>query len=380
MYALKNKFYIIPIFLFDLIGTTVTAPFRLLRSRMPKDVKKILVIRLDHIGDLLFSTPVFQAIKKAYPHAKLDVLVSKKNKEIVKDNPFIDGIMTYDAPWFKRKSKRLIKLREYIGLAKTLSREKYDIGIDLRGDLRHIALMLLAAVKYKVGYGITGGGFLLNREAGYRPQAHEVEHNLHLLKAIAIKSAYKYKRSEFFISDKHKDFAESFCSRHGLGVEDFIVCIHPGAGYLSKRWLPKKWAQAIDRLSQEFKAKIIIVGAKGEKVLLNNIKEVAGAGIIDAVGETSLGELAALLKRASLFIGTDSGPGHIASAVGVPSVILYSGTNDSKQWMPLSEKTVIIQKDIPCRGCERLKCANNICMDLITVDEVMEVARNAHRL
>ncbi len=377
MYVLKNRFYIVVVFLFDLIGTVVTVPIRLFKAHRPKDIENILVIRLDHIGDLLFATPVFRAIKEAYPKVRLDVLISRHNKDIIKNNPFVDEIMTYDAPWFKRKNGRLIKLREFIRLAKVLRREKYDIGIDLRGDLRHIILMSLAGIKYKIGYGITGGGFFLDKEVSYYPQVHEVEHNSDLLKAIDIKSMYK--ESEFFIPDEYKNFAEEFYAKNGLRTEDFLVCIHPGAGYHSKRWLPKKWAQLIDRLTEEFKAKVVIIGTKEDKTSLGNIKETIRSKVIDAIGKTSLGELAALLKRANLFIGTDSGPSHVASAVNTPSIILYSGTNDAKQWAPLGKKIIIIQKDIPCKGCGRLKCANNICMDLITVDEVMEAVRHAHR-
>ncbi len=373
MYILKNKFYIVIVFLFDLIGTVVTTPFRLFRTHMPKDIKKILVIRLDHIGDLIFSTPTFRTIKKTYPEVKLDILVSRHNKDIVKNSPFIDEIMTYDAPWFKRKDKRLIKLKEFIRLIRALRKERYDIGIDLRGDLRHIILMYAAGIKYKLGYGITGGGFLLDKEISYFSADHEIEHNLNLLKAIGIES--EYKKTEFFVSDEDRNFAENFCSENGLKPEDFIVCLHPGAGYPSKRWISKRWAQLIDRLAQEFKAKVIIAGTKEDKVIADNIKKMIGTKVVDAIGKTSLGKLAALLKKAKLFIGTDSGPSHIASAMGIPSVILYSGTNDSKQWAPLGKKIYVIQKDVPCKGCEKLKCANNICMDLITVDEVFDAAK-----
>lgn len=373
MYVLKNKFYIIIVFLFDLFGTFVSLPFRLFSGRMPKDIKKILVIRLDHIGDLLSTTPVFRAIRGTYFKVRLDALVNKQNKDIAKNNPFIDNIMTYDPPWFKRKSRRLIKVREFLRLVKAIKEQEYDIGIDLRGDLRHIILMFLAGIDYRVGYGITGGGFLLNKEVSYDPKIHQIEQNLNLLRAIGIEPGYA--KSEFFVSDEYIDFAKSFCEKNGLETKDFIVCIHPGAGYPSKRWLAKKWAKLIDRLNEEFKAKIILVGSKEEKSLSDNINTMLKTKTIDVVGKTSLGELAALLKKAKLFIGTDSGPSHIASAVDRPSVILYSGTNDSKQWAPLGNKTVIIQKDVPCKGCERLKCPNNVCMDLITVDEVMEAVR-----
>lgn len=361
------------VFIFDLVGTLITAPVRLFTGRMPKEIKKILIIRLDHVGDLLCTTPAFRAIKEKFPTAKLDVLVSKYNKDIVKDNPFIDGIMTYEAPWFKRRNRRIIKLVEFIRLAKALKGQKYDIGIDLRGDLRDIILMFLAAIKYKIGYGITGAGFLLDKEITYNPDVHIAEHNLDVLKAIGIETTNK--RSEFFIADEYENFAKDFLIKNGLKADDFLVCVHLGAGFASKRWLPKKWAQLIDKLIKDFKARVIIIGTRDDKTLSNNIKQMVKGKIIDAVGETSLVGVAALLKKAKLFIGTDSGPSHIAASVDTPSVILYSGTNYAKHWAPLGKKIIIIQKDIPCKGCERLKCANNICMDLINVDEVIEAIR-----
>lgn len=373
MYTLKNKFYVIIIFIFDLIGTTITMPFGLFRVRMPKDIRKILVIRLDHIGDTIFATPAFHAIKEAYPSARLDVLVNKQSKDVVKNNPHIDRIMTYDAPWFKQKNRRLIKLKEFLRLAKALRGEKYDVGIDLRGDSRHIVLMLLAAIRYRIGYGITGCGFLLNKEVGFRPNVHEFEHNLDILRAVGIRAVYK--KSELFITDEHETFAKEFYTNNGLSEKDFVVCIHSGAGYPSKRWLPKKWAQLINALRQQFNAEIVIIGTKDDKTVSDNIKEIAKTKVIDAVGKTTLNGLAALLKKANLFIGTDSGPSHIAAAVDTPSVILYSGTNDARQWAPLGKKIIIIQKELPCRECEKLKCANNVCMDLITVNEVMEAAK-----
>ncbi len=370
MYILKNKFYRTFIFAFDLLGTVITLLWKLFKPKKPKHIKKILVIRLDHIGDLLAATPVFRIIKENYPNAKLDVLIAKYNKDIVRNNPFIDEIIAYDTPWFKRKNKRLIKPREFIKYVIALHKQHYDVGIDLRGDLRHIMLMWLAGIKYKIGYGITGGGFLLDKEVSFQQGVHEVQHNLDLLKAIGLEATRR--KNEFFIPDEDKNFAEGLYTEKGLSNKDFVVCIHPSAGYLSKKWLGKKWSEVIFRLNKELNAKVIIVGAKGEKALCDNMKEISSVKVIDVVGKTKLGQLAALLKKANLFIGTDSGPSHIASAMSTPCVILYSGTNDPAQWAPLGKKIFIIQKDVPCKGCQKLKCANNICMDLITVDEVMK--------
>lgn len=373
MYIIKNKLYLLLIFIFDILGTIITSPFKIIKRRMPKEPKNILVIRLDHIGDLISSTPVFKIIKEAYPNSKITALVNKRNIDIVKNNPFIDEIMTYNAPWFDRRSKRLIKFREYFRLAMVLKKQNYDLGLDLRGDIRHILLMRMAGVCYKVGYGITGGGFLLDKEINYRAEANEVDHNIDILKEIGIK--INDARPDFFTSKKHDECAQGLLSDRGLKTGDFIISIHPGAGYPSKRWTSSKWAQLIDKLSSELDAKAVVVGAEKERSLLVNIRKTAKTEFWSVVGQTSLGELAALSKKSSLFIGTDSGPSHIAAAVNTPSLILYSGTNDSGQWAPSKECVTIIQKDVHCKMCEKIKCANNICMDLISVDEVIEEAR-----
>ncbi len=381
MYVLKNKFSIALIFLFDLIGIIITTPMRLFKGHIKSNIKnarKILIIRLDHIGDIIFATSTFRAIKEAYPDAKLHVLINRQNKDIVKHNPYVEQIMTYDAPWFRRKGKRFIKLAEFLRLADVLKNEKYDIGIDLRGDLRHIILMSLAKIRYKIGYGTTGAGFLLDKEVEYRPYAHETEHNADLLESMGVK--YTHRKSEFFIPQESAKFAQDFYASAGIKGDDFVVCIHPGSGYSSKRWLSKKWAQLTDKLSYGLKAKVIVIGVRDDKTLIGQIKSMVKTNIIDASGKTSIEQLAAIIKKANVFIGTDSGPSHIASAVDTSAVILYSGTNFPSQWAPQNKNITIIKKDIPCVGCERQKCPNNICMDLITVDEVMEAAKHVSRL
>ncbi|MFH0732439.1 MAG: glycosyltransferase family 9 protein [Candidatus Omnitrophota bacterium] len=372
MYVLKNRLYKAVVFLFDLIGTVISIPFRLLRGSRPKIIKKILVIRLDHIGDVVLTTPIFRAIKQKYPDSKLAVLVSAAASDLVTSNPFVDEILKYNAPWF-RSRKKIVKLKEFFKLVSQMQKEGFDIGIDPRGDLRHILLMWLAGIKYRVGYGITGGGFLLNKEIGYNPRKHQIERNLDILGAIGISAASC--ETEFSISDADKKFALDFYAKNQLQDNDFVICIHPSPGFLSKKWLPQRWSRLIIKLIEQFNAKIVMVGLKEEKTLSAALKAAPSASLIDATGKTSLSALAALFKRANLFVGVDSGPSHIASSVGTPCVILYSGTNDPRQWAPRGKKVTVIQKDIPCKGCEKIKCPNNICMDLITVDDVMEAIK-----
>ena len=377
MYVLRNKFYSILIFLFDLIGTLVANPFKkLLKRHLPKDIKKILVIRLDHIGDVVLTTPLLRALKEKYPAAKLVVLTSRGTSDIVKTNPFVDEIMKYNAPWFER-NKKIIKLREFFKLVSQIRKENFDIGLDPRGDLRHILMMWLAGIKYKIGYGITGGGFLLDWEATYNTKAHEVRRNLNLTKGLGFKT--KFLKPEFYVSEKEEIRVDEISNINRISENDFTLVIHAGAGYPTRLWRNEKWAEVIERLYNDFHAKIFIIGGHSEKQQCKDILKRSGHKAIDLVGKTRLSESAALIKKAKLFIGTDSGPCYIAYAVGTPEIVLYSHATVKYRWEPLGKKVVTIQKDAYCKLCEKLYCDNNICMDLITVDEVMEAVKQVVR-
>ena len=173
MYTFKKKKNIYLVKAFDLIGSVVFSPFGLKRLKLPENVRKILVIRLDGIGDVLLSTPVYEALKKQYPSAKLTVLVGAHTKGVIKMNPYIDNVLVLRNTWFTTISK--IKFGEILSMLRKIRKEEFDIGIDLRGDIRNILLMFSGKVRYRIGYGITGGGFLLNRMPHYEKKTHEVD-------------------------------------------------------------------------------------------------------------------------------------------------------------------------------------------------------------
>src|SRR4030042_957324 len=177
-YVFKNTFYAFFFFIIDIIGSAFLLPFMLFRRRAPGNIGHILLIRMDHIGDVICSTPIPQNLKEHYRGAKITFLVSTAAKGAVMNNPYVDEVICYDPPWFDRDKKRIFGLRRFLVLSRELKRHNYDLGFDLRGDFRHILLMVLANVKFRVGYGITGGGFLLNRKAAYRKNVPTVERSL----------------------------------------------------------------------------------------------------------------------------------------------------------------------------------------------------------
>lgn len=374
-YVFKKRTYRFLFSIIDFMGTLLLLPFRLFGNKAPGNVGSILLIRLDHVGDVIFSTVIPQNLKNHYRGAKITFLVANWAKEIVMDNPYLDEVICYDAPWFNRNRKRAFEFRRFFKLAKVLRQYRYDLGFDLRGDFRHILLMALAGVRFRVGYGITGGGFLLHRKVKYRDGVHSIEHNLDLLRSMGI-GIITY-QPQLYSSAKDEKFAQDFLKANNLTEGDFIAIIHPHPGYPSKNWLKKRFAELTNLLCKDYKAKIILTGTDKDKHSNDDIIRLSQVPVINACGKTSLGGLLALIKSSTVFIGVDSGPSHIAASTGKPTVVLYSGTNKVQEWGPKSDNTIIIQKDIPCQGCQRLDCEHNICMDLISVEDVIEAVEKA---
>lgn len=356
----------------DFLGSLIFLPSRLFRRRVPGNVGNILLIRLDHVGDLIYSTPVAHNLKEHYRGVKITMLVANWAKDIVMNNPYIDEVICYDAPWFDRNKKRIFEMVRFFKLAGELHRHNYDLGFDLRGDFRHILLMFFAGIRYKVGYGITGGGCLLEKEADYRVEAHATDHNLDLLKAMDVNTAYT--EPETYSSEKDRAFIDSFLKGNGVSDQDFLITVHPFAGYHSNRWPNHRFAELINMLQNKYKAKVIIIGTKQDKDDCSSIIEMSRVPVIDALGKTSLNHLDVLFKKSSLYIGVNSGPMHLAGACRIPMVVLFSATNTLGNWGPRGENAIVIQKAIACGNCESPDCQHNICMDLISVEDVVDAA------
>lgn len=369
-YVFKNRFNILLVSLLDLFGNILFLPFRLFKKKAPGNVGNILIIRLDHIGDVLFSTPIPQNLKAHYKGAKLTFLVGSWAKDVVINNPYIDEVICYDAPWFSANKKGIKEIIKFVKLCRQLSKHNYDIGFDLRGDLRQILLMTLGNVGFRVGFGITGGGFMLHKELKYRDDIHSFEHNLDLLRGMNLSVVSD--RLQLYSSDKDRAFIENFMRKYKIGKDSGFAVLHPFSRNISKNWLDERFARLISRLSKDYGLRIVLVGSGDDKKAIDRIIGLSGTEAVNAAGSISLGALLELLAKSDIFIGVDSAPSHIAALSGKASIILYSGTNDPDKWAPISKNTVIIQKDIPCKGCGRTDCRHNICMDLISVDDVLE--------
>jgi ADP-heptose:LPS heptosyltransferase len=332
-YAYKKKAYILLFSIIDLIGKAVFYPFRKSDKR-PAEFKRILVIREDHIGDVITATAVLSPLRKRFPEARIDFMVPRWALDLVKSNSFVDNLIAFDPPWFDRSDKRPFKqLRGLGAMAGVIKEGGYDIGIDLRGDARHITAMFLAGLKERVSYGITGMGFLLTREVPYEGKMHETDRNIALLRPFGIKA-----RAE----EIRLAFPSSGSILSDSGVRGNYAVLHISPGHDTKKWKNEEFARIVKYLKNDKKLDVAAVGTKEDRQKIREVSEASGIELADISGKTALGELGSVISGADIFVGVDSGPSHIAAASGIPTVILFSGVNDPAQWAPKGKNVKII--------------------------------------
>jgi ADP-heptose:LPS heptosyltransferase len=171
---------------------------------------------------------------------------------------------------------------------------------------------------------------------------------------------------------------KTLLSNNGIAPDKPFVAVHPGGGWISRRWMTERYAALIDKITSETGLPVVLVGGKeggaGEKGLNEEIKGMAKSRIVDLTSMLDIKELAALLKKSAVFIANEAGPMHIATALGVPSVAIL-GPTDPARTGPFGKGTTIIQHKVECQPCRERSCKKRTCMELVTVDEVFSTVK-----
>ncbi len=332
--------------------------------------RRILIFRSGAIGDVLMTTPLVRAIRKKFPDAQIHYCTGNWSKEVLQGNKNIDGIITFDESIiFKRK------FRELLNLAKNLRKNKYDLAFIL--DISYLAGMfsLLFCVKERVGFSRNNEGFMHRTKVKYDSEKHDIEYYLDMAKAVGADD--NDKKMEIFISEKEKVFAAKFVVNHHLDNKR-IVGISPGGAENPgqvlplKRWPWQKYAELGDMLLEKDFA-VVFFGGTNDKETIKKVMSQMKQGAVDASG-ISLKESAALVKHCARFVCNDSGPMHIAAAMGVPTIAIFGPTNP-KKLAPLGKGHIVLQKELPCVPCYKdgkfKKCQTHQCMEEISAKEVL---------
>lgn len=334
-----------------------------------QNVKKILILEFWGLGDLVTISSVLATLKKEFPYAKVFLLSKEFASQLLKFNNSVDEYFFYDFPWTKHKDKYKIwqwKWRELIQLTKKLKKEKFDLILDARGDLRNNLLSFLINGRKRVGYDFTGGSYFLTDLVPVdNSHPHRIEEWGNILAYLNIQ--FEDLSPQIFISEDEEKWAESFLCSNGISERDIVIGIHPGARIKKRCWSLKKFSQLAESLYDNLNAKIIVFvepGGYGKNITID-------APYIS--GKFSLRELIALISKLDLFICNDAGPMHIATAVKTCLVAIF-GPGEPLWLGPYGHRNrVVIKKGYKCRPCYDY-CRYNkfLCLEKITVGDVLK--------
>ncbi len=377
---------------------------------MFEDAKRILIIKLRHIGDVLLTVPTIRAVRERFPDSYMVALVNKGTEDMLAGNPLLNNLFGFD-----RNILRLpVHRRVYSELAfvKKIREMNFDMTIDLTGGDRAAIISLLSGARYRIGY-YPSGGFSGKRyiytSLVIPPSVrmHTVLRNLNLVNQFGMNS--EDLSVYIHIPESDKDFVKDLFAQHGITETDTVVHIHPTSRWLFKCWRDEAMAEVICWLLDKG-VKVIITSSpenqevektKGILSFISSRFTVHGSRLLDLSGRVTLKQLAAISESCSLFFGIDSAPMHIAAAVGTPVVVLF-GPSGAFDWGPWDNKYsskfkvqssklekpyprqngiqtfgkhTVIQRDwdcIPCGadGCDGTKRSR--CLEDIGVNEVME--------
>jgi heptosyltransferase-2 len=334
--------------------------------------KRILVIRLDRLGDVILSTPVLQALRSHFPHAFIAMMVQPACHDVVEGNPYLNEVILYD------KESAHHSVAATIRFARTLRQFEFDTALVLHPSNRSHWIPWLARIPVRIGYDRKCGWLLTHRIPHLKQegQKHEAIYTLELLELFGISPATP--KSFVPIHDWAKQRVDALFTESSIQPSDQLVAIHPSASCISKRWMPDRFAQVADRLITEQGIKICLVAADTDALYAHQVAQGMRRVPVNFAGRLSVAELAALLARCRLLISNDSGPVHVAAAVGTPVVDIF-GRNQRGlsplRWDPLGEGHIILHKEVGCVTCLAHNCdIDFLCLTSLSVDEVYQAA------
>jgi len=336
---------------------------------LTKEIKKILLIRFGSLGDVVLTLPVLDAVRKSFPKAYIAMLVGDKSADVVSADPRLDEVIV-----FRRNLKGKEGLAETRRVTGLLKERNFDVSIDLQRKFRSSFMAYQGKIKTRIGYH-QPGAFLCNIRIPDKVNKHAVDRNLDLVKPLNIEGADR--EPKMFISDEDRDYAFGIFESQGLSSGDSVLGIFPGAGWRPRCWLPERFAVVAD-LAIQHGSKVVIFGGPDEGDIVDNVAQNMKNKPVLMKEKVTLRQLVGMIERCDVLLSNDTGPMHISVAIGTKTVALFGPGNHIK-FQPIGEKHAIVRKNVSCSPCKQFtdKCKDNICMKLITIDEVWE-AVNKH--
>lgn len=327
-------------------------------------IRRILVVKLDHIGDCVLALPAIRRLKRHFPAARLTVLTGSASRAVWALEPAIDELIEFDF-FYARSSAGLVERTEdhWRELCKLLAPYRFDLAIDLRKHWETRPVLQYTGARYFAGFDMKGKFPWLDVAIEWtedvallRKRQQTADELINLVDAVAAAS----EADRTVIAHLPEPLTADALASIPMARQIFrkrVVCVHPAAGNEMKQWPAKYFCSLIDQLVETEDVNVILIGGADEVELEKTIFDgIANRrSVWSLIGRVSLRDLAALMTRCALFVGNDSGPKHIAAGLGIPTVGIHSGVIDAREWGPKGPNAVGIQRVMTCAPCYHLK-------------------------
>ena len=331
-------------------------------------IHNVLIRGTNWIGDVVMTFPAMAAVRYTLPKARVTVLVKPWVADLVRMHPAVDDVLVYERPG------RHDGLGGLFTLARELRQGRFDAAILLQNAFEAAVIARLAGIPVRAGYATDARSLLLTHPVKLEPAMKTVHQSLYylgMLESLGFASAGT--AVSLAPSETQRQAAQKHLAGLGIAGRRPLVGMAPGAAYgPAKRWFPQRFAAVADRLAERFACPVLLFGSAGDRASTEAVQSAAGTALADVAGRTNLSDAIALIACCDLFVTNDSGLMHVAGALGVPTVAIFGSTNP-KTTYPLGERTVLVRRPVDCSPCLKQECpADFRCMDLVTVDEVLE--------
>lgn len=338
-------------------------------------LRRILIIKPSSLGDIVHALPVLAALRRAAPRAHIAWLVNSNFAPLLQGHPLLSETILFDRAGYGEMLARSSVWGEFGDFVLHLRRRRFDLVIDLQGLFRSAFLTYASGARRRVGFadGREFAPLAYNlRVHCPRELRHAVDRNLRIAAALGLDAT----APEFPLGLRLHEMtaAQGMLNYAAGGPIDRFIAVVPGARWSTKQWRADRLAELIDRLHADGRPPCVLLGSADERAAAEEIVRRSSAPTLNLVGRSNLRELAALLHLSERVICHDSGPMHLAAALGKPTVALF-GPTDPRRCGPYHPRARVVQTRIACAPCYLRTCSHHSCMERLSVDTVLEAIR-----
>ena len=331
------------------------------------DISRILIRSTNWVGDVVMTIPALKAVRENFPTSSISVLARPWVIPLIANHPAVDTVI----PLIKGKGF-LSDFAEVIRTAGLIRGRRFDLAILFQNAFEAALIAYLGGIRFRVGYNADGRRFLLSHAIIRDDEimkAHQVDYYLSILRTMGWSA--QTTDPELYIHENDKEAIRSILSANGIKRDDILLGLSPGAVFgPAKRWPPERFAFIGDRAAEKWGAKVLVMGSRGEEDICKVVCQSMRYSQLNLCGDTTLGEVTALIERCHFFVTNDSGLMHIAAALNVPMVAIF-GSTDPSATGPRSRKARIVRHQMECAPCLKPECPRDYrCMLGIEAEEV----------